>query len=53
MATFSNRNSKLLENVKNGLVRFGFHPEIRSNAIRLRKKAEVECFRKLINFRTY
>lgn len=50
---FSNRNEKLLDNVKRGLVKLGFHPEVRSNAIRLRKKAEVECFRKLICFRKY
>lgn len=50
---FSNRNEKLLENVKEGLIKLGFHPEVRSNAIRLRKKAEVECFRRLINFRNF
>jgi len=50
---FSNRNEKLLDNVKRGLIKLGFHPEVRSNAIRLRKKAEVECFKKLIDFRNY
>jgi len=50
---FSNRNGKLLDNVKRGLIKLGFHPEVRNNAIRLRKKAEVECFRKLICFREF
>lgn len=50
---FSNRNKQLLDNVKKGLIKLGFHPEVRDNAIRLRKKAEVECFRRLIYFREY
>lgn len=50
---FSNRNEKLLENVKKALVKLGFRPEVKNDAIRLRKKAEVECFRKLINFRSF
>lgn len=51
--SFSNKNKKLLENVKKGLVKLGFHPEERNNAIRLRRKADVECFRKLIGFRSF
>ena len=50
---FSNTNTCLLNFAKDGLVMLGFHPEQRSNAIRLRKKGEVEKFRKLINFREY
>ncbi len=51
--SFSNRNPSLLRNVRECLARLGFHPEVRSNAIRLRRKEEVEKFRKLIKFREY
>lgn len=50
---FSNRNKKLLDDVCKGLITFGFHPEIRPFAIRLRKKKEVKSFKELINFREY
>ena len=50
---FSNRNSSLLDEVEKGLIFLGFHPEKRSYAVRLRKKAEAIGFRDLIRFRTY
>jgi len=50
---FSNRNPSLLNEVERGLVFLGFHPERRSYAVRLRKKAEAIGFRDLIRFRTY
>lgn len=50
---FSNKNQSLLKNVAKGLKLLGYHPEIRLTSIRLRKKAEVEKFRKLIRFRNY
>lgn len=51
--SFSNLNKSLLDFVYNSLVKFGFHPERRINAIRLRRKKEVERFAKLIKFRQY
>lgn len=50
---FSNKSQKLLDDVKRGLIGLGYHPEIRINAIRLRKKIEVGTFNKLIQFRDY
>lgn len=50
---FKNQNQSLLDAVKNGLVKLGFHPEIRSNSIRLRRKLEVGSFKNLIKFRQY
>ena len=50
---FSNRNIKLLDDVRKALVKLGFHPEIRPDAIRLRRKEEVKYFKNLINFRRY
>lgn len=50
---FSNRNKSLLKNVKNSLKLLGYHPEVRPVAIRLRKRAEVESFKRLIQFRVY
>lgn len=51
--SFSNTNKKLLKDVERALKRIGLHPEIRSNAIRLRRKNEVKYFKNLINFRAY
>lgn len=51
--SFSNTNKKLLKDVERALKRIGLHPEIRSNAVRLRRKNEVKYFKDLINFRTY
>lgn len=51
--TFSNINPSLLENVETILKRLEFHPEVRNNAIRVRKKAEVERLKDLIEFRKY
>ena len=48
---FSNQNNCLLDFVYNSLVYLKFHPEKRINAIRLRRKQEVEEFSKLIKFR--
>ena len=50
---FANRNPKLLANAGRILKRFNFHPEYRWNATRLRKRAEVLEFKKLISFREY
>lgn len=50
---FKNQNKSLLRIVLRGLKLLGYHPEIRINSIRLRKKMEVESFRKLIRFRVY
>ena len=51
--SFSNKNQYLLNEVEKALIYFGFHPERRNDAIRLRKKHEVESFRNLISFRKY
>lgn len=50
---FSNKNKSLLKNVEKSLQLLGYHPEVRLNSIRLRKKAEVESFRQLIRFRMF
>lgn len=50
---FTNRNQTLLDNVEKGLRILNFHPEVRSDKIRLRKKHEVFAFKKLISFRDY
>lgn len=50
---FKNQNKSLLKIVLRSLKLLGYHPEIRINSIRLRKKIEVESFRKLIHFRVY
>jgi len=50
---FSNRNQKLLADVTKALKILGYHPEVRSYAIRLRKKDEVKSFMDLIEFRRY
>lgn len=51
--SFHNTNQYLLNFVKQKLIIFGFHPEIRPYAIRLRKKHEVGQFKHLIKFRQY
>ncbi len=51
--SFSNKNQSLLNIVEDILRRLEFHPEVRNNAIRIRRKAEVEKLRKLIAFREY
>lgn len=51
--SFSNTNIELLNQVQRALIYIGFHPERRSNAVRLRKKAEALSFKELINFRNY
>lgn len=51
--SFHNRNQKLLSDVSSALARLGYHPEIRSYAIRLRKRNEVKLFKEQINFRVY
>lgn len=48
---FKNNNKYLLNAVEKGLKILGYNPEIRKNAIRLRKKKEVETFKQLIDFR--
>lgn len=49
--SFANKNCSLLDIVENILISLGLHPERRQVAVRLRRKNEVEYFRKLINFR--
>ena len=49
--SFSNINKDLLSFVRDSLNKLGFHPEERSNAIRLRRKEEVKEFKNLIQFR--
>lgn len=51
--SFSNYNKGLLDAVEKALKLLNFHPERRVNAIRLRRKNEVERFIELIKFRTY
>ncbi len=50
---FRNFNSSLLFEVKNALILFGYHPEERKTAIRLRKRDEALSFEQLIKFRTF
>jgi len=50
---FSNRNKCLLDYVYDKLTCLGYHPERRTYYIRLRRKNEVERFRKLIEYRVY
>lgn len=51
--SFSNRNTSLLDIVENILCHFGFHPERRKYAVRLRKRDEALKFEKMISFRSY
>ncbi len=51
--SFSNKNRYLLDEVEKALIYFGFNPERREDAVRLRKKHEVEDFKNLISFRKY
>ena len=51
--SFSNVNVSLLDEVQEALTSFGYHPERRSNAVRLRKKTETFKFINLIRFRKY
>ena len=51
--SFSNRNTSLLNDVEKALTSLGYHPERRTNAVRLRKKNEALAFEKLISFRKY
>ncbi len=50
---FSNNNPSLLDEVEKAIKIFGFHPERRTNAVRLRKKKETYDFIDLIGFRQY
>lgn len=50
---FSNVNQSLLNEVEKALKKLEMHPERRINAVRLRRKKEVEEFSKLISFRKY
>ncbi len=49
---FSNKNTILLDQVETMLRGLGYNPERRQVSVRLRKKAEVVSFKKLIHFRT-
>ncbi len=51
--SFSNLNPSLLRVVEKGLRKLGFHPEVRYNAIRLRRKKEIESCIAIIQFRCY
>jgi hypothetical protein len=50
---FSNVNVSLLDEVEKALKILGFHPERRTNAVRLRKKKETLEFQRTIGFREY
>jgi len=50
---FVNTNPHLLKIIENALLRLEFHPEVRHNAIRIRRKAEVERLKNLLQFRQY
>ncbi|MEK7611139.1 MAG: LAGLIDADG family homing endonuclease [Patescibacteria group bacterium] len=50
---FANRNPKLLKDVGKALEMLNYHPEYRNIATRLRKRAEVRRFEKLIFFRKF
>ncbi len=50
---FSNKNKSILETVLKALKLLGYHPEIRPNSIRLRKKSEALHFQNLIRFKKY
>jgi DNA-binding transcriptional regulator WhiA len=50
---FANRNPSLLRCVGTLLKKLGLHPEHRLNAVRLRRRSEVEKFKNLIEFRQY
>ncbi|KKP63088.1 MAG: hypothetical protein UR56_C0002G0065 [Candidatus Roizmanbacteria bacterium GW2011_GWC2_34_23] len=50
---FRNFNTSLLLEVKKALILFGYHPEERKTAIRLRKRDEALSFKQLIKFRTF
>jgi hypothetical protein len=50
---FTNVNQRLLLIVRNVLLKLEFHPEVRHNAIRIRKKAEVMRLKELLHFRQY
>jgi intein/homing endonuclease len=50
---FSNKNPHLLFIVQNALRKLEFHPEIRNNAIRIRKKAEAMRLKEILHFREY
>lgn len=51
--SFSNKNQYLLDEVEKALIHFDFNPERREDAVRLRRKHQVESFKQLINFRVY
>jgi hypothetical protein len=51
--SFSNLNKSLLDEVEKALKNWGFHPERRIDAVRLRRKAETFEFQKMIGFRAY
>jgi hypothetical protein len=50
---FVNTNQSLLSIVRDSLVRLEFHPEVRHNAIRIRKRDEVFRLKDLLRFRQY
>lgn len=50
---FSNLNIVLLDQVQKALILLGFHPERRTDAVRLRRKKEALKFKELISFRIY
>lgn len=50
---FCNFNTSLLLEVKKALILFGYHPEERKTAIRLRKRDEALSFEQLIKFRKF
>lgn len=51
--SFSNTNPSLLDEVEKTIMHFGFHPERRLKAVRIRRKSEFFAFQDLIRFRKY
>jgi len=51
--SFSNLNISLLNQVERCLIKWGFHPERRISAVRLRRKNEVYRLITIISFRSY
>lgn len=50
---FTNRNTSMLENVFKLVIQLGFHPHRSLYQVQLSRKAEVEDFLRLIEFRKY
>ncbi len=51
--SFSNMNISILNFLESNIKQLGFHPERRTNAVRIRRKIEAYEFMDLISFRKY